>query len=388
MKFRTNPKTGEKHSLLGFGAMRLPAPENDPSGIDEAETIRMIRYAIDKGVNYIDTAYTYYEGGSEEVIAKALRDGYGERVMIATKLPTMQLKKAEEQETFFTTSLKRLERDKIDFYLLHGLKERYWPVVQKLRSIPFLESKKAEGRIKNIGFSYHGESFELFKEILDHAPWDFVQIQLNYMDAEKQAGVKGLQYAASKGIAVMIMEPLKGGKLTDKIHPSIQKHWDATPEKRTPASWALRWVANYAEVTTILSGMSSFAQLKENIQILSDADACSLGEKELSIISDVAESYRQLIPYPCTGCGYCLGGCPEKIDIPLIISMRNESTMFDSYEKIKFEINHLVRKPPSLCVGCRKCEEVCPQHLQVADILQEIRDEYEDVGLQWWRSLS
>ena len=385
MNYRTNPKTGQKHSLLGFGAMRLPKPAAGGGDIDEAESIRMIRHAIDHGVNYIDTAFTYYEGGSEEVIAKALRDGYGEKVMVATKLPSMRLKKPEEHDYFLDTSLKRLERDYIDFYLLHGMKERYWPVIRECDTVSFLRRKREEGKIRNFGFSYHGESFELFKEIVDSADWDFVQIQLNYMDADRQAGVEGLRYAASKGMAVVVMEPLKGGKLTNKIPPSIQKYWDAIDTKRSPADWGLRWVANFPEVTTILSGMSDFAQLEENLDILSGADAGCLDDKELAVIAEMADEYRKLIPYGCTGCGYCLPGCPKALEIPLLISLRNESSMFDCYSSVKYEINHLIRKPPSLCVACKKCEEVCPQHLRVSEIMKELEEDYEDISLQWWR---
>ena len=385
MKYRINPKTGKKHSLLGFGAMRLPALESGPAGIDEDEAIRIIRHAIDSGVNYIDTAYTYYEGAGEETVAKALRDGYGNDVMLATKFPTMRLREAREHSLFFETSLRRLERDSIDFYLLHGMKERYWPTVQKLETLSFLEKKKTEGLIKNYGFSYHGASFDLFKEILDSAPWDFVMIQFNYMDANTQAGVRGLKYASSKGLPVMVMEPLKGGKLTDNFLPSVKKYWDALDDVRTPADWGLRWVANFPEVTTILSGMSNMQQLQENIKTLSDADACCLGEKELSIINDISEEFRKLIPYVCTSCGYCRSGCPAQIDIPLVISMRNEASMYDCHEKIVYELNHLVRKPPSTCLGCGECEDVCPQHLHIIDILKEITDMYEDPAKQDWR---
>ena len=385
MKYRINAKTGEKISLLGFGAMRLPAPEGRPDEIDVNESVRMIRHAIDNGVNYIDTAYTYYEGGSERTVAEALKDGYRNRVFVATKLPTMRLKKAGEHETFLCGSLKNLNAEYVDYYLLHGMKERYWPVVQKLDTIKWLEKKRAEGLIKHMGFSYNGESYELFKEMLDAGPWDFCQIQLNYMDADIQAGVKGMRYAASKDIPVMVMEPLKGGKLTDRIPPSILAYWDRIEVKRSPADWGLRWVANHPEVTTILSGMSNFTQLEENIKILSGADAGCLNEQELTIISEMAAEYAKLIPYPCTGCGYCKPGCPKEIDIPLIISMRNEASMFDAEDKIRYEINHLIRKPPSDCIKCKKCNDVCPQHLEVAEILGEIKNNYEDISLQWWR---
>ncbi|MDR0469607.1 MAG: aldo/keto reductase [Peptococcaceae bacterium] len=385
MNYRTNPKTGKKHSLLGFGAMRLPKKADDPNAIDEAESIRIIRYAIDNGVNYIDTAYTYNEGDSEMTVAKALKDGYGDKVMIATKLPTMRLRKAEEHQEFLDTSLRRLERDSIDFYLLHGMKERYWETVQKLKTVDFLMKMKDEGKIQNFGLSFHGETFGLFKEMIDYAPWDFVQIQLNYLDAEYQAGVKGLQYAHSKGIAVIVMEPLRGGNLTRNIPPTVTQIYSQFDVERTPADWGLRWVANHPEVTTILSGMSTFEQVKEDVEILSDADAGCLGEKELSIMARIADEYRKLIPYPCTACGYCRNDCPQQIEIPLIIGMRNDASMFDSHQGTRYQISHMIRKPPSLCIECKKCEDICPQHLKVSKIMKECREMYEDESLQYWR---
>ncbi|MDR1206666.1 MAG: aldo/keto reductase [Peptococcaceae bacterium] len=385
MNYRINPKTGAKLSLLGFGAMRLPGLAGNPSEIDEAEAIRMIRYAVGNGVNYVDTAFTYNEGESEKIVAKALGGAHGEGVYVATKMPTMRLREPKEHSYFLDLSRSRLNRDCIDYYLLHGMKERYWDVVRRCDTISFLVKKKAEGLIRNMGFSFHGQTFDFFREVLDAGPWDFVQIQLNYMDADIQAGVEGLKYAASKGLAVMIMEPLKGGKLTDKIPPGIQRYWDAIDIKRTPADWGLRWVANFPEVTVVLSGMSTMEQVRENVAILSGADAGCLSGRELSVIAEMAGEYNKLIPYACTACKYCSAGCPKQIDIPLVIGMRNEAAVFDCKDKITYELNHLVRKPPSLCVACGKCEEVCPQHLPVASIMKETSGMFEDASLQWWR---
>jgi len=365
--------------------MRLPRSEHGLEGIDVEESIRLLRHAIDNGVNYFDTAYTYNEGGSEKVLAMALKDGYGDKVMVATKLPTMRLLKPEEHQEFLETSLQRLERDYIDFYLLHGMKERYWPIVQQFDTASFMVKKREEGLVKNIGFAYHGETFGLFKEILDSAPWDFVQLQFNYMDEHFQAGVEGLRYAGSKGVAVIIMEPLKGGKLTNNIPPSILQRMDSLDVKRSPAAWGLKWVANHPEVTTILSGMSTFEQLEENLQILSDAEPGCLKENEIALIGEIAEEYRTLIPYQCTSCGYCRRDCPEEIEIPLIIGMRNDASMFNTHAGAKFEISHMIRKPPSLCIGCKKCEEICPQHLKVSEIMKECAELYEDESLQYWR---
>ena len=384
MNYRTNPKTGLKHSLLGFGAMRLPRSDTDPTGIQVGESIELLRHAIDHGVNYIDTAYTYFEGGSEIVLGRALKDGYGDKVMVATKLPSMRLLKAEEHSMFLEESRRRLERDYIDFYLLHGMKERYWPTIKKLDTVDFLVKMKAEGKIKNMGFAFHGETVEFFKEIIDYGPWDFVQIQFNYMDEHFQAGVEGLRYAASKGIAVIVMEPLRGGHLINNITPDIQRLFDSLDVKRTPAEWGFRWVANHPEVTTILSGMNTMEMLDENLKTLSEADAGCLNEKEIAVLAEIADEYRKLIPYPCTSCGYCRRDCPQDIEIPLVISIRNDASMFNNFDHAKYQINHIVRKPPSLCVECKKCEEICPQHLKVSEIMKECA-KFEEASLQYWR---
>jgi predicted aldo/keto reductase-like oxidoreductase len=350
--------------------MRLPASGDDSEKIDEAEAIRMIRHAIDKGVNYVDTAYVYHGGKSEVVLGKALKDGYREKVFVADKLPVLSVKSREEAPKLLDEQLRRLDTSHIDMYLLHNVFKKTWETVKTFKLLDMLEEKRALGLIKHIGFSYHGDGLPFFKEVIDAFPWDFCQIQLNYMDAEFQAGVKGLKYAASKGIPVVIMEPLKGGKLTDAIPQSIQKYWDGIDVKRSPADWAFRWVADFPEVLTILSGMSTFAQVEENIGILSAADANALTDEERAIIGKVADEYNKLTPYSCTACKYCLP-CPVKINIPNLIGMRNEATIFESTEKVAFSIRNFVRPMPSACVACKQCEEKCPQHLPIADIMAE-----------------
>ena len=276
MKYRVNQKNNDKLSLLGFGAMRFPMNENGRIDVDEA--VKMVRYAIDNGVNYLDTAYIYQDGQSEETLKIAMEDGYREKVSVATKLPFMMMEKAEDMQTAFDVQMGRLGVDCIDYYLIHDINDASYEKYKNFDVLSFMKEKRAEGKITNIGFSYHGEKTDLFKEIIDSYDWDFCQIQLNYMDAENQAGVAGLKYAASKGIPVIIMEPIRGGKLTDIIPDSIQAYWDTINSERTPAEWALRWVANFPEVTTILSGMSTMEQVVENVQVLSDAEADSLSE--------------------------------------------------------------------------------------------------------------
>jgi predicted aldo/keto reductase-like oxidoreductase len=373
MNYRIFPKTGEKISLLGFGTMRLPEADGQ---IDEAEAIRMIRYAIDNGVNYVDTAYMYHDGNSEVLVGKALKDGYREKVLVADKLHLLFAKEATDQQKILDEQLRRLDLPYIDMYLVHDIHEKLWERAKKYDTLRFMKEKQAEGVIKHIGFSFHGETSAFFREVIDAFPWDFCQIQLNYMDTELQAGVEGLKYAESKGIPVIVMEPLKGGKLTDVLPGPIQAYWDNIGTDRTPAEWALKWVANFPAVLTILSGMSTFEQVEENIRILSNAEANGLTTEELAVIGKVAQEYNNLIPYSCTACKYCIP-CPVKLNIPYIISLRNEATIYESPEKIAETVRAFVRPQPSACVACRECEEKCPQHLPIAEIMAESAQMFE-----------
>ncbi|MDD2189701.1 MAG: aldo/keto reductase [Eubacteriales bacterium] len=378
MKYRTFPKTGEKISLLGFGTMRLPVEKKGQSArINETEAIRMIRTAIDRGVNYVDTAYTYHDGFSEVVLGKALKDGYREKVFIADKMPVWILKEDGDPEKIFDEQLKRLDVDCIDMYLVHNVTAPLWKRALKYNILELLEKKKAEGKVKHIGFSFH-DNFEFFKEVIEAYPWDFCQIQLNYMDADFQAGVKGLKFAGSKGIPVIIMEPLKGGKLTDILPPSIEDFWAQAPIKRTPAEWALRWIANFPEVLVILSGMTSIEQVDENIRVLSKADPNSLTEAELEIINNVAAEYNKLIKYSCTGCEYCIP-CPEKISIPAIIGFYNDWHLYHESPKVKVDFKTWIspKALPSVCKSCKICEGRCPQQLPISDIMKKSQSIFE-----------
>ncbi len=262
MQYRTYATSGEKISLLGFGTMRLPVVDKNEALIDEAEAIRMMRHAIDKGVNYMDTAFMYHDGASEVVLGKALKDGYREKVFIADKMPIWMAKKSGGIEALFEEQLRRLDVDFIDFYLVHNLTRSLWQKSKNDNLMPFLERMKKEGRIGKIGFSFHDE-LEVFKEIIDDYPWEFCQIQLNYMDKDFQAGVAGLKYAGERGIPVVIMEPLKGSKLTNSLPETVAAIWERAEKKRTPAGWAFRWVADFPEVLTILSGMGKMEEVDE-----------------------------------------------------------------------------------------------------------------------------
>jgi predicted aldo/keto reductase-like oxidoreductase len=287
---------------------------------------------------------------------------------VADKLPWVYVKDAADQQKFLDEQLRRLNLPYIDLYLAHAINEKLWEKVKSCDTLRFMKEKQAEGVIRHIGFSFHGETPAFFREVVDAFPWDFCQIQFNYMDTALQAGVDGLRYAASKGIPLVIMEPLKGGKLTDALPDPIKAYWDSVDVKRTPAEWGLKWVAHFPEVMTILSGMSTFGQVAENIRILSDAE--TLTARELAIIDKVAAEYNKLVPYSCTACKYCMP-CPVRLNIPYIISLRNEATIFADPEKSAFAIKTFARPQPSACVACRQCEEQCPQHLPIAHIMEE-----------------
>ena len=369
MQYRTFKKLDREVSLLGMGAMRLP--ETEDGQINEPEAIDIIRSAIDAGINYVDTAFGYHNGKSEGLVGKALRDGYREKVLLADKMPIWLAKDEEHMKEMFQTQLERLDTDYIDMYLVHSVNKPNWKRIKKLNLMPFLEEMKAAGKIKHIGFSFH-DSYELFEEVLDSYPWEFCQIQLNYMDKDIQAGVKGLKLASEKGLGVIIMEPLKGGKLTTGIPPTVQELWNNAPVKRTPAEWGFKWLANMPEVTLILSGMSSREQLQQNIATVSAADLNVLSDEERELIDKVSDEYNRLIKYSCTGCEYCLP-CPQKLKIPDLIDTLNEWNIYGQNPATKMEYIEWVPegRHASDCISCKACEKKCPQGLPIAQIMKE-----------------
>ncbi len=378
MLYRKLGNTNLNVSILGFGCMRLPIQNGSNSGtdvfdpnkvIDEEETKKMIQYAIEHGVNYFDTAYPYHTGKSEPLLGRALR-GYRDRVMVATKLPVWLVNEQKDFDKFLGEQLKRLETDYLDVYLLHGLNRQVWPKMLQLKVLEFLDRIQAEGRVRYAGFSFH-DDVKIFKEIVDGYNWAVCQIQYNFFDEHYQAGKEGLTYAASKGLGVVVMEPLRGGKLTDRIPAEVQAIWESAEKKRTPAEWALRWVWHHPEVSTALSGVSTMGQIVENIRVANEGKPNSLSEKELSIISQVKEVYRRMLKIDCTGCAYCMP-CETGVDIPLNFSFYNDLFMFKNPEVIVLLYNELIspERRASACIECGKCEEQCPQHLQIKEQLK------------------
>lgn len=372
MQYRVFDKLGEKLSVLGFGAMRLPVEGGDQGNIKEEESIELIRYAIDKGVNYVDTAYNYHKGNSEILVGKALKDGYREKVKIATKLPVWLVNTYEDFDKYLNEQLQKLDVEYIDFYLLHSLDREKWTKIKELNVFDFMDKALKDGRVKHIGFSFHDE-LSLFKEIIDSYDWHFCQIQYNYMNENYQAGTEGLEYAASKNIPVIIMEPLLGGKLAKTPPKEIQDIWNKAAVKRTPAEWGLRWVLNHKEVAVVLSGMSDMKQVEENIKTAEDAEPGSLTREELDLIEEAAEKFQSRTAIGCTNCEYCMP-CPNKVWIPYNFELYNDYYMYETeeYSRNMYQRLKEQNKSASLCVECGKCETACPQKLPIMETLKKV----------------
>jgi len=373
MYYRKFGNLGFEVSTFGMGCMRLPVimSEDGQKKVDEKEAIRMIRYAIDHGVNYIDTAYPYHGGESELIVAKALKDGYREKTKLATKLPVWLVNSYEDFDKLLNEQLSKLEVESIDFYLLHALNKERWEAMKKLNALDFLNKAIKSGKIKYAGFSFH-DDLQTFKEIIDAYPWNMCQIQLNILDENYQAGVEGLVYANKKGVPVVIMEPLKGGKLAHQVPSDIKALWDSAETKRSPVEWAFRWLYNFPEVNVILSGVSTMEQLQDNLEIFQDARPNSMTEEEQRLVHRVKELYNSKIKVGCTGCNYCMP-CPSGVSIPQIFSIYNEASIYDSFAAASEQYRKLIAegKDASQCVECGQCESACPQGIEVIEKLKE-----------------
>jgi predicted aldo/keto reductase-like oxidoreductase len=374
MQYRKVPKNGDQLSALGFGAMRLATRMGR---IDEERVTRQIRGAIDSGVNYVDTAVPYHGGESERVLGRILKDGYREKVKLATKLPPWSVSTREDMDRILDIQLKKLQTDHIDYYLLHGLEANHWKKLFDLGVLDFLDKAKAAGKIKNAGFSFHGNRMT-FKEIIDAYDWTFCQIQYNFLDESNQAGTEGLRYAASQKIAVMIMEPLRGGMLAAKLPAEVRQVYDQSPVKRAAAAWGLRWVWNHPEVTVVLSGMNDEQHIAENIKTCQTAFPGSMSEGELATVAEVAGAYRRLMKVGCTGCAYCMP-CPFGVNIPQCFSLYN--SYFMSGDRITTRGMYGgtlmggiggTRSDASLCKECGKCAKACPQHIAIPTELKKV----------------
>ncbi len=375
MQYRRMPGMTEELSILGFGCMRFPVtPEGN---INEAEATEILRYAIDNGVNYVDTAWSYHNEMSEPFVGRALQNGYREKVNLATKLPSWLIEKHEDMDFYLNEQLRRLRTDTIDFYLVHSLNRQRWDNMVQHDVFSFLERAKADGRIRYGGFSFHGE-YELFEDILNAWHWDFCQIQYNYLDENYQAGTRGLKEAASRGLGVVIMEPLRGGKLAVNVPDTIQGIWKEAREEMSPAAWGLRWVWNHPEVSVVLSGMNSINQVKENIAAAAKGIPGALSVHDLDVVARVKEEYKRRMKVDCTNCRYCMP-CPQGVNIPECFNRYNMAFMFDDEKMAKDTYFVFVKdyERASLCVECGACEEVCPQNLPIRQQLKEVVSLFE-----------
>ena len=356
------------YSLLGLGCMRLD------SSLSQSEAIVM--QAIEGGINYFDTAYTY--PGNENLLGKILsKNGCREKIMIATKLPVYLVKTSRDIDRFFDTELQRLRTDYVDNYLMHMLPDTdVWNRLKSLGIEQWIQSKKQSGQIRRIGFSFHGGS-EMFCRLVDAYDWDFCQIQYNYMDEHSQAGVKGLNYAAEKGLDVMIMEPLRGGNLTDGLCSKAKEIFAQTGQ--SPASWGLRWLYNQSKITCVLSGMKSVEMLKENIAVASQS--VNFTQADYDIIQAVRQAVNESSKIPCTGCRYCMP-CPAGVDIPGAFRCYNVSYGEKYFRGFREYVMNTTLKATksnaSLCLKCGKCEKACPQHIPIRDNLLLVKKRFEN----------
>ncbi|MCU0522523.1 MAG: aldo/keto reductase, partial [Anaerolineae bacterium] len=367
MQYRQFGKLDWKASALGFGAMRLPTTDpQDRSSIDEPLATRMVRYAIDHGVTYIDTAYPYHNGESERFVGRVLRDGYREKVHLATKLPMWAIEKEGDAERILNEQLEKLQTDHVDFYLFHGLRQPRWETVRQFHLLDWAETAMADGRIRALGFSFH-DNVTVFKQIIDsYDGWTFCQIQHNYMDINTQAGTEGLRYAASKGLAVVIMEPLLGGRLADPPDP-VQAIWDSAAEVQTPVERAMRWLWDQPEVSVVLSGMSTMAQVIENVANASRYAVGNMAAADQDLIADVRAKYQELCPIPCTKCEYCLP-CTVDLKIPDLFDILNRGVMYNKLDEARRRYGRMApEQKAAACIACHECEAKCPQSIPISE---------------------
>lgn len=383
MQYRKMGSLDWEVSALGFGCMRLPSRRFSLMGADLEESKRIIRYGIDRGINYIDTAWPYHLGESEKIIGETLKDGYREKVKLVTKLPLWVVRKTEDYDRFLKSQIEKLQTDYLDIYLLHSLNAGSFEKVKNLKLIEKMEEAKKQGRIRHIGFSFH-DTYPVFKEIVDHYDWDMVQIQYNYMDTCLQATTEGLEYAHGKGMAVVVMEPIRGGTLANPPAEALEII-NSAPVKRTPVDWALQFLWNRPEVATVLSGMGDMRMVEENCDSADRSGINSLSHEEEKVIARLAEIYQEKILVPCTGCEYCLP-CPTGVNIPQNFAILNNLSLDQSFRN-QFQARRRYRKLAGskselngensngnalMCINCGECIEKCPQEINIPVELEKV----------------
>ena len=369
MKYRMMGKLGVRTSAFGLGCMRFNGAPSGDSVIDEEKAIALIRQAIDGGVTYLDTAYVYLDKTSETVLGKALQDGYREKVTIATKMPLHAVHDRESMQALLDEELAKLQTDHVDFYLMHGIDREDWEGFKAIGAPEFFDDMKRAGKIRYKCFSFHGP-YEEFEYILNDWDWDMCQIQYNFMDVNNQAGTRGLELAGSKGIPVVIMEGLLGGRLS-RAPENVQALYDAFPVKRSAVEWAFRWLCNHPEVAVVLSGCNEPEQIEENLRIFDTVEPGIMDAEELALMDRVREAYLSRTRIGCTGCKYCMP-CPNGVNIPGIFSVWNNVSLYGIDPAKDWRFNGIRRDDAGadVCVGCGACEAACPQHLPIIEQLQ------------------
>lgn len=382
MKHKELGTTGLSVPILGFGAMRLPMADGGQGytssrGADEAASIQLIRHAIDSGVNYIDTAFNYLHGESEKILGKALQDGYRQRTILATKSPIWMIKSPEDFDNLLAKQMGRLQTDYIDCYLLHSVTKMDWKnKVLPNGVVDALLKAKEDGRVRHIGFSFH-DDYDFFTEVADYAPWDFCQIQLNYLDKEFQGGTKAAKYAASKGMGVIVMEPLRGGHLV-QVPSKVSQVFEAADSSKSPVEWAFDYVWSLPDVSMVLSGMGDEAQVDQNIGFVERLPEGGLTAQELQVYDQASAAFASYDTIPCTGCNYC-AVCPEGVTIPYNFQTYNQYIYSGNMDRALWEYNTSIPlngAQADACTGCGTCEERCPQHIDISEWMEKVADTF------------
>ena len=388
-------KNGDEIFPLGIGAMRLPTKNNS---IDRESAQEFIFYAIENGVNYIDTAYAYHGGESESFLGDILSlsgsDGvkYRDKIKLSTKLPSWMVRSREDMDAFLNEQLRKLQTDFIDYYYVHSVDLSTILRLKDLGLYEFLENARIDGKIRNIGFSYHGSPHE-FKTLIDDFPWDMVLVQYNYLDVNAQAGIRGIQYAYENDIAVFVMEPLKGGLLAGELPQEVSALFDEVDSSKSSVDWALSWVFNQKEITCVLSGMGSLDQMKENMAIAERVEIDSLSDEEIDVLDKAQGIFNSMMKINCTGCGYCLP-CPKGVNIPDCFNVYNEKYLFNKkafgvlpHAMVNYYmvVGGITNKQASagLCNHCGRCKRLCPQSLDIPNELDRVKSEFELLGFNY-----
>lgn len=371
MRYRKFGELDWEASALGLGVMRMPVVDKDYGRIDESSAAEIVREAIDGGVNYLDTAWNYHRENSEGFLGAILAGGYREKVRIATKMPCWLVEKPDDLDRFFETQMERLQVDHVDFYLLHALQRDWWDRMKSVGYLDWAEKKMSDGLIGHLGFSFH-DRFPLFKRIIDdYDGWTMAMVQHNYMDAEKEAGTAGIAYAVDRGLAIVAMEPLRGGQLAKEPPEGISKILKGADSERTPAEWGLRWLWDQKEISLVLSGMSAPEHVRENMRIASETRPGCLVDFERETIEKVRDAYGARAGIGCTDCRYCMP-CPEGVAIPFVFDYYNVAKMYDDLPSARGHYAFLDQENRAdRCVGCGECLKHCPQHLEIIDLLKE-----------------